>query len=158
MEVNVTGFKELREALLKLPKEIQGKPLASAVSAAAKVVQDEAKKNSPLKTGKLRDNVVRYKAKKYSNAYQVTYHVGMKKEWLAFADNVKNRRSGRAGKKYSRDKIYYWRFHEFGTVKMPARPFFRPAFESTKSEQLDTMQKRLAKAIEAARKKLAKLK
>lgn len=158
MEVNLTGFAELRNALLKLPKEIQGKPLASAVSKAAKVVQDEAKKRSPIRTGKLRDNVVRYKAKKYSNAQQVTYHVGMKKEWLAFADSAKNRRSGKAGKKYSRDKIYYWRFFEFGTVKMAARPFFRPAFDSTKSEQLSTMQKTLAKAIESASKKLAKKK
>ena len=158
MEVNLTGFKELREALLKLPKEIQGKPLASAVGAAAKVVQEEAKKNAPINSGELRDNIVRYKAKKYTNAYQVTYHVGMKKEWKLFFDNAKNRRAGKVGKKYSRDKIYYWRFHEFGTVKMPAKPFFRPAFESTKSEQLDTMEKGLANAIEKARKKLAKLK
>jgi len=158
MEVNISGFKELREALLKLPKEIQGKPLASAVSAAAKVVQDEAVKLAPIQTGELKKNIIRYKAKKYSNAQQVTYHVGMKKEWIPYFDNIKNRRAGKVGKKYSRDKIYYWRFHEFGTVKMPARPFFRPAFESTKSEQLDTMQKGLAKAIEAARKKLAKLK
>lgn len=27
------------------------------------------------------------------------------------------------------ESAFYWRFHEYGTVKMPARPFFRPAAE-----------------------------
>lgn len=158
MEVKVQGFKELGDALKQLPQNIATKRLAGAVSSAAKVVQDEAKKRAPIRTGKLRDNIVRYKSKKYSNAQQVTYHVGMKKEWFAFVDSAKNRRSGKAGKKYSRDKVYYWRFFEFGTVKMAARPFFRPAFDLTKSEQLSTMQKYLTKAIALEAKKLAKKK
>lgn len=156
MEVKLEGFKELKEALKKLPEEIRMKPLQTAVSQSAKVVQEKAKTLAPIKTGELRDNIVRYRARKYSNKDQVTYHVGMKKEWIAFADNNKNRRSKLVGKKYSRDKIYYWRFHEFGTFKMAAKPFLRPGFDSTKNEQLKVMQEILGQSIERIAKKLKK--
>lgn len=156
MQVKIEGLRELKEALHKLPDELRLKPLQTAVSQSAKVVQEKAKSLAPIQSGELRDNIVRYKARKYSNKDQVTYHVGMKKEWIAFADNNKNRRAKKVGKKYSRDKIYYWRFHEFGTVKMRAKPFLRPGFESTKTEQLRVMQEILGQSIERISKKLKK--
>ena len=32
------------------------------------------------------------------------------------------------------DDPYYWRFVEFGTSKMPAKPFLRPAFTAKKEQ------------------------
>ena len=71
----------------------------------------------------------------------------------------------RHGKKYrfqgkkknlSQD-AWYWRFIEFGTIKMAARPFLRPALEVKRQEAIDAITTRLASRIEAEAKKLAKI-
>jgi HK97 gp10 family phage protein len=62
----------------------------------------------------------------------------------------------RQGKKYrnqgkrgnlSQD-AWYWRFVEFGTRKMAARPFLRPALESRRREAVEAIKGRLAQRIE----------
>lgn len=40
---------------------------------------------------------------------------------------------GKSGAKNPNDP-FYWRFVEFGTSKMPAKPFLRPAFEQSKHQ------------------------
>lgn len=42
-------------------------------------------------------------------------------------------------------RVYYARFIEYGTRKMSARPFLRPAFESIKTKFLDAIGKNLVK-------------
>ena len=42
-------------------------------------------------------------------------------------------KTGKGGRDNPNDP-YYWRFVEFGTSKMPAKPFLRPAFEQTKEQ------------------------
>ena len=54
--------------------------------------------------------------------------------------------TGRAGKDNPNDP-YYWWWVEFGTSKMPAKPFLRPAFSQTKQEQLEIMRKRMASSL-----------
>jgi HK97 gp10 family phage protein len=54
-------------------------------------------------------------------------------------------------------KAWYWLFIEFGTEKMPARPFLRPAFEARKEEALRVFQTALGKAIKRAARKAARL-
>ena len=53
---------------------------------------------------------------------------------------------------------WYWRFVEFGTVKMPARPFLRPAFEGKKREAVQAIKTRLSERIEQALQELKELK
>jgi HK97 gp10 family phage protein len=68
----------------------------------------------------------------------------------------------RHGKKYrnqgkrgnlSQD-AWYWRFLEFGTRKMAARPFLRPALESRRREAVDAIKQRLSERIEIEAKAL----
>lgn len=42
---------------------------------------------------------------------------------------------------------YYWRFIEYGTKKMPATPFIRPAYHNHEAEAVDRFKSRLAKSI-----------
>jgi len=134
MTVNITGLKELQQALNQLPLEIQKRPLRSAVSAGAKVIVDEAKRLAPQgETGNLRKALYRYRSRSQSSRGQETFLVGVRKGKKNYVDSAKNRRLNRVGKKYTVEgEAYYWRFIEFGTSKMPARPFLRPAFESKK--------------------------
>jgi HK97 gp10 family phage protein len=156
--VQITGLKELQNALNQLPKEIQGRPLRSAVSAAAKVIVDDVKARVPVgETGNLKTAVYRYRSRRNSATGRETFFVGIRQGKAQFKDTAYNRRKGRVGKSYkTQGEAYYWRFLEFGTAKMAAKPFLRPAFESSKSKAVEVIKQRLGKAIETQAKKLAR--
>lgn len=141
VKVEVQGLAELMKAMQELPKELHKGPLRSAVGAGAKVVQDAAKGLAPRDEGTLQKAIYRTRSRSESSAVQETAIVGV-----------------RFGRRYRRrgQDAWYWRFIEFGTVKMAARPFLRPAFETTKAEQLKVLQERLKKAIERAAAKVRK--
>jgi HK97 gp10 family phage protein len=124
---------ELRARLLELPKELQKGPLRSAVSAGAKVVQDKAKELAPLDEGTLKRSIYRTRSRSLSSAVQETHVVGV--------------RYGRQYRRRGQD-AWYWRFLEFGTSKLAARPFLRPAFDQMKVEAVMEIKNKLALAIE----------
>lgn len=156
--VQITGLKELQNALEQLPKEIQGRPLRSAVSAAAKVIVDDVKSRVPVgETGNLKTAVYRYRSRRNSATGRETFFVGIRQGKAQYKDTAYNRRKGRVGKNYkTAGEAYYWRFLEFGTAKMQAKPFLRPAFEANKSRAVEVMKDRLGKSIQTQAKKLAK--
>lgn len=143
IDMKVEGLADLLKALNELPKELHRGPLRSAVSAAAKVVQDEAKANAPVDTGVLQKAIYRTRSRSGSSRVQETAIVGV-----------------RFGRKYRKRGMdgFYMPWVEFGTSKMAARPFMRPAFDTTKTQQLEAMKTRLARAIQRAAKKLARQK
>jgi HK97 gp10 family phage protein len=156
--VKVSGLAELQKALNDLPIQVQGRPLKAAVSAAAKVIQDEAIKRAPQgETGNLRKAIYRTRSRSGSAIGKETYLVAVRKGKATYADTTKNRRLRRVGKKYTTaGEAYYWRFLEFGTSKMPAKPFLRPAFESQKERALEVLQRKLGDAIMKTAAKLKK--
>ena len=158
ISVQVTGLKELEKALQQLPKEIQGRPLRSAVSAAAKVIVDDVKSRVPVgETGNLKTAVYRYRSRRNSATGRETFFVGIRQGKAQYKDTAYNRRKGRVGKNYkTAGEAYYWRFLEFGTAKMQAKPFLRPSFEANKSRAVEVIKERLGKAIQTQAKKLAK--
>jgi HK97 gp10 family phage protein len=64
----------------------------------------------------------------------------------------KYRKQGKKGN-LSQD-AWYWRFVEFGTRKMRARPFLRPALEAKRREAGQAMKDRLSERIEMEASKL----
>lgn len=61
------------------------------------------------------------------------------------------RRVRRAGSSLRiQENAFYWRFVEFGTSKMRARPFLRPAFDNNKDAINDTFIRVLSKGIDEA--------
>jgi HK97 gp10 family phage protein len=157
MSVDIKGLKELQAALNQLPREVQKRPLRAAVSAAAKVIQDEAKRRAPIDTGNLRKAVYRTRSRSGSGPGQETFLVAVKKGKAEYANTARNRRLNRVGKKYqTQGEAYYWRFLEFGTAKMAAKPFLRPAFENKKQMAVDVLKQKLGDAITKTAMKLKK--
>jgi HK97 gp10 family phage protein len=120
-------------------KNILRRPLLKA----AKPIDDEASSLAPVETGKLQVSVItgtRLTRSQRSTAYKagslgvVEVHVG-----TALSRGL---------------------FQEFGTVKMPASPFMRPAWESNKDKALkivgDELWVEIRKATERAARKRAK--
>lgn len=132
--VKVEGLAELDKALRELlPACVRGRPLRAAVAAGARIVAKEAKARVPVDSG-----LVKSRIRVMSNPQQ---------QKQARAESVVGvRRSGKARKDQD---PYYWRFVEFGTRKMRARPFLRPALEAKRNEATQMIRERLAKRIEA---------
>jgi HK97 gp10 family phage protein len=156
--VKVEGLRELREALVrKIPAEMQGKVLQSALTAGARPIVNEAKTRVPRRTGRLAKAIYSRRNREGSN--------GVREERVITV---------RQGGRRDRDG-YYWRWIEFGRgvvqiargvlgtpgkgffgreVKaVPARPFLRPAFENRKTDALEAIRVRLAKGIAKAAEK-----
>jgi HK97 gp10 family phage protein len=133
MSVKVEGLDQLADRLKGLGPDISKKTLARSVSRGARVVRNAVNNRAPIDTGRLKRAVYTKKLSKESNGNQQTYIVGV--------------RSGKRYQKTDRD-AFYWRFHEFGTEKLPAKPFIRPAFESSKFEAAERIKEVLIKQVD----------
>lgn len=146
--VEVTGLRELNARLLALPAEIGNKPLKMALRKVGKVVQGSAKNKVRRKTGALADNIIVAQVRKLPPteiAMQVTIRAKAKK----YKDNARNRKSGKVGTAYADvGPLFYARFLEFGTSKMPPYPFLRPAFEENKTTLPELLRTELSVAID----------
>ena len=156
----VHGLEETLRALRALPKAISGKgggPLRKALYAAAKVVRAEVKQATPVRTGLLRDSIAIFRDREPGRiAANEHYTVGIRKQRKKYRENYRNGRLGRIGKSYTTlGAAFYGKFVEFGTSKMAAHPFMRPAFEASKQAALtafeSAMRKEVSKAVEQAK-------
>ena len=155
--VQVQGLDQLAKALRELPQRVARNGLRAAVYAGAKVIRDEAKLQAPVATGDLGANqpppgtlkrsVIMKQIPELSGAQKQTFFVTVR-------HGKKYRKQGKKGN-LSQD-AWYWRFVEFGTVKMSARPFLRPAFDMKKHEAVTVIKNRLAQRIEQAAQELKK--
>ena len=152
---NVSGLKELQAAMKELPVNIARNVLRGAVNAGATVIREEAKTRAPVYSGSpvkgqappgtLKRALYQKQIREKSSALLQTFFVGV--------------RQGRSAKKTNKGSIDAWyaRFLEFGTSKMAAKPFMRPAFEAKKEAAVqaikDYLVKRIPEEIEKARKK-----
>ncbi len=139
---NITGGKEIAEALRKLSTKVARNGLRRAVSAAAAMMRDEAKANAPVDTGEMRRDVkIKRMKDTRGGPFGATFAVYVQ-------SGKKSRLSGRA-RNVEKDS-FYWRFVEFGTSKTPAQPFMRPAYESKKEEAIKVVGDILDEVIQKA--------
>jgi HK97 gp10 family phage protein len=149
----VKGLKELAEALNLMPKKLAGKALGASVKAGAKIVERQAEANVNRLTGATQKAIVAYR-KPGSSQSNIAYQVGvtMKKKFTRSKVNRLSR-----WKRFFRGDMretltqqvpaYWWRFQEFGTSKMAAHPFLRPAWTQTSGQALAMIKLMLEKAV-----------
>jgi HK97 gp10 family phage protein len=147
--VRIEGLAELNRALRELPQRIANRGLRTAVYAGAKVIRDEARHRAPKaaqslgtkqpSAGTLKRSVIMKHIRELSGGGRQTFYVLVRQ-------GKKYRNQGKRGN-LSQD-AWYWRFVEFGTRKMAARPFLRPALESRRREAVEAIKGRLAQRIE----------
>jgi HK97 gp10 family phage protein len=145
---HIKGLSELSAALKELPNRIARNALRQSVARGAVVIRDEAKTRAPVSTtppapgdplpGTLKRSIVIKHDKDRSSLTSQTYVVAVR-------HGKKYRNQGKKGNR-SQD-AYYWRWVEFGTVKMAARPFMRPAFEAQKEAAVQEITRVLAERI-----------
>src|SRR5574337_1737435 len=153
---HVAGLSELKRALEQLPKAIGRNVLRGAVNAGAGVIRKEVQAKAPVYTGSvaqghpppgtLKRSVYQKQIRELSSPTKQTFFVGVRK-------GKKYRNQGKSGN-LSMD-AYYASWVEFGTSKMAARPFMRPAFEAKKTSAVEVIRDYLAKRIPEEAAKLA---
>lgn len=149
MTVKVEGLRQIADALNKLDKKVSTKIARKAARAGALLIRDEAKRRVPVDTGLLKQNIV---VKKFRDRGEgnVRYGIGLISSKAVYRDNKVNRRKGRVGQSYYRDKTFYGHMVEFGTIKMKAKPFLRPAFETQKEKAVDVVKQTLLEELDKA--------
>ena len=135
-EIRIHGLNEIRRAMLQLPQRLDNKLLNKGLLAGAQVVRDEARTRAPIlkqetprrRAGVLRRAIsaMRVRPVRYAATAIVRVRNLTTRQISAF-----KRKSGKGGAANPRDP-FYWRFVEFGTSKMAAIPFLRPAFDRKK--------------------------
>lgn len=147
------GFAEVQRALSKLPTVIGEKVLVGATRAAAQVIAIEARQNAPEDSGLLKKSIGVAKAKaKDTKPGHIKFYVVPKSKVQGTAKVSVN---GQKGKMRYKLHSWYAHFVEFGTSKMPAKPFLRPAFENSAASSVDAFQKYALKRVDI---EIAKLK
>lgn len=161
-EVRIAGLRELLAGLSELPVELGKGAIYAALGGAARVVKDAAIANAPVVDGNSPMVQAGYRSagtmKRAIRASRSKINKGQNGFWETIVrvkplKKSQEKKLGKRGAKNPNDP-YYWWWVEFGTSKMAARPFLRPAFNDTKDAQLEAMRKRMRAGIERAAKKI----
>lgn len=173
-EVKVQGLRELGLQMKGLSADVQKKITRQAVAAGAKIVRDAARSAAPVDKGVLRKGIVMKAVKQtpLTAEYIVTVSTREMKKYVQKSRAAVVELEGPTrpelvnGKMVRKKKLlalkedyesygdlFYGRFHEFGTVKMPARPFLRPAIEDNKQAAIDAIARRLKQRIDKVKSK-----
>ena len=126
---------QLLKALKQLPINIQKNVMVGAIRAGANVVRDEARRLAPVDTGNLQKSIATIQNTSRNDRFSM---VKSNPNFISFS--VTPSRGG----KYDG---WYAHFFEFGTSKMNARPFLRPAFESKADEVLQRTKEYIAERL-----------
>lgn len=137
--VKVEGLADLEKRLQTLSLDMQNKIARAATAAGATVIKKAAILKAPRDTGNLAKNIIAKRLPtgeaEYTSEHIVTVRKGKR--------TAKQKATG------VRD-AFYGQFVEYGTVKMAARPFLRPAFDSTKTQAVGAMKSRIEARLKKA--------
>ncbi len=137
MEVkNPNGFSEL---LQKMGAALGESALRKAAASAASVVLKEAKARAPIGPLPHHQGSKQFPVGFGRDSLLVTFKPEMSVEGKMATYTVT----------WSKD-AYYLAFYEYGTSKMAARPFFRPAIDATKDAQLQAIRDSLSQSMREA--------
>jgi len=140
-DAGIQGLSELLKAMRELPRTVERKVLRSGVLAGATIIRKSAQEFAVRRSG-LMARAIRVAFNRTESIQgRAVYHVfvsarvrGGKKNWPPF----------------------YWRYVEFGTVKMAAKPFMRPGFDVSSGQAASAITNKLADGVEKEAQKLGK--
>ena len=152
----VHGLKALQKGLEVFKADIQLKALAASLRVSAKPVAKQAESNlqrtSSASSGALAQAIKIRKLSRKRAGGTVTYHVTPNRTDKVAAAQYRDF-WGRGG-----SGIFHAHLVEFGTKRNRARPFLRPAIDSTESQVDNTFRTELKKRVDRAAKKAANFK
>lgn len=167
MTVSTSGFAALDKALAELPKSTARNVLTRTLLKAGQPIADDASRLAPVASGKLRERIkvsARIKNKVGSSEFSSAMRAGLGKE-AAVSALRQARRDAKGQGSFAemfvgpaKGVLRYAHLVEFGTVKVPPKPFMRPAWDSNKRLALDIIRRELGNEIISAARRLGRSK
>ena len=158
IDIKITGLAELKKTLATLPQAMQNTAIKGMVAAGASVIRQEAILRAPSyaeqvpaghpPAGTLKNAI--YQARLIADCTP-SHEV-----WIVNVHKGKKFQAHTRGGKTVNADAFYATWVEYGTVKMSAHPYMRPAFEAKKSAAVDAMGTYLAFWLPVAVKKARK--
>jgi len=154
----ISGLRELDKSLEQFTKSTQRRVLERVLKQTAKPIEDNAKRMAPVDRGDLKRSIetIVLRSNAGKAAFAKAMEGGATRAEAGQAARDANRSAAGEGASATvrvRANAPHAIFAEFGTHKMPAHPFMRPAFRSAKS--IDTMRNLLRVEIEKSAKRIA---
>lgn len=147
MASRMTGDKRLRRTLRRVEPST-GRRVAEAVQETAEAIRQDAIARAPVDEGDLIRSI---EAKAGRDG--LTYVIGPGAKSVSISKNPY--RQAALGIRSRTKRSRYWQFFkgvwiEFGTSKMPARPFMQPAFDLNKRFGMTRIQAAIRRALSDA--------
>ena len=128
---NKSDLANLRQALQGMKRKAGKSLIRKAAGKAMLPVRKAAKSSAPYDPS--------------DDGKHIRTDVVLRGRW--YGDTLILRVGVKGGAKKNDETPYYWRFQEFGTKTLPAKPFLAPALESNEQEVYDTLIQQLTEAI-----------
>lgn len=141
MNLDFSGLADIAKDLELLSRAENNKVLRDATRAGAEVLKQEVVARAPVRTGKLKKNVV-VVTQKSRRRGEISSGIHIR------GTNPKTGNSDNTMKASNKRNAFYWRFVEMGTVNMPAHPFVRPAYDTREEEVARVAMARMNQAID----------
>ena len=141
-KLDFSDLLDLTDDLKALSKAENRKVLRDATRAAATIFKDEAVKRAPVRTGKLKKNIVVMTQRDRNGDISSGVHVR--------GTNPRTGNSDNKMKASNKRNAFYWRFVELGTSNMPGIPFIRPAYDARQDEATNAAFATASRAIDEA--------
>lgn len=168
VEFKLQGIDSLVSKLEAISFDLKRKGGRSALRKAAVLISEKVKENarrindSETPEDISKNITLRWNGKLFKSSGDLGFRIGVLGGAKQY-NNMHTRKGGRSGTYRvggSHDNpggdTFYWRFVEFGTARVAARPFMRPALAQSISEATDTFITEYEKAIDRAIKRAAK--
>ncbi len=140
--LDFSGLLDISEDLKALSKAENRKVMRDATRAAATIFKDEAVKRAPVRTGKLKKNIVVITQRDRNGDISSGVHVR--------GTNPRTGNSDNKMKASNSKNAFYWRFVELGTSNMPGIPFIRPAYDARQDDATNAAFATANRAIDEA--------
>ncbi|WP_320720870.1 HK97-gp10 family putative phage morphogenesis protein [Enterobacter sp. 296B2] len=141
--LDFSGLNDIAKDLEALSRAENNKVLRDATRAGAEVLKEEVIARAPVRTGKLKKNVVVVTQKsRRRGEISSGVHIRGVSPRTGNSDNTMKANNPR--------NAFYWRFVEMGTVNMPPHPFIRPAFDVRQEQATEVAIRRMNQAIDEA--------
>ena len=131
MKVTIRGLEDVETVLNNIAPRHARNLMRATVLAVASKARNEARKGAPVGRSKRLRRAIRSK-RKNSTPDQPRAEV------------------------YVRSDAFYWRFLEYGTIKLSPRPFMLPAKERTEADKVRIVTEEFGKKLERALARAAK--
>lgn len=155
----IEGGREVAKRLLRLAPDLRKRVLAKAMAAGAQEVQTEAVAQAPYyhgnvdkghpPPGTLKHSIITKQIREKTNSQQVTYYVVPRKgKGQTVRRKIFHVGIGEMVTYDQSVNAYYWKFVEFGTAKMAARPFMRTAFIAKREAALAAIMDKMRSGLD----------